>query len=81
LHNKEKVKPHRYKNKIEKSKLKIEETSHAAFDKAFFEHEVTKTQRHEFAIAVGKYHEVNIAKLLSPQANIAKLLSLPTKTL
>ena len=35
LYDKEKIKPHRYNNKIEKSKLKIEKMSHSVSDKRF----------------------------------------------
>ena len=44
LYDKEITKPHRYRNKIEKSKLKIEETLHAATDKASFERKGRKTR-------------------------------------
>jgi hypothetical protein len=34
-----------------------------------------KTERHEVAIAAGKYREVSITKQISPKANIAKQIS------
>jgi hypothetical protein len=63
--------------------LIIEVTSHAASDKAFFEHKDTESRSHKAIIAEGKYREVNIAKLLSPQANIAVGINIvyPPKTL
>jgi hypothetical protein len=64
------------------AKLKIEETSHAAYEKTFLN---AKTQRHKVAIPEGKYRKATIATGNYREAiiavgkyhevNIAKLVS------
>ncbi len=62
-------------HKRQENKLIIEETSHAASDKAFFEHKDTKSLSHKAIIAAGKYREANIAEGKYREAIIAKQIS------